>query len=75
MRGHNPSPATKLSRAALTFRAAHVNFPPPIGERTAYLFPFSDQVFFPRRSAPARRSPASHSNLPGSELCCRCSCG
>ena len=27
--------------------SARVNFPPPIGERTAYLFPFSDQVFFP----------------------------
>ena len=27
--------------------AARVNFPPPLGERTAYLFPFSDQVFFP----------------------------
>ncbi len=27
--------------------SARVNFPPPLGERTAYLFPFSDQVFFP----------------------------
>jgi saccharopine dehydrogenase (NAD+, L-lysine-forming) len=27
--------------------AARVNFPPPLGKRTAYLFPFSDQVFFP----------------------------
>ena len=28
-------------------RSARVTFPPPLGERTAYLFPFSDQVFFP----------------------------
>ena len=28
-------------------RAAGVTFPPPLGRRTAYLFPFSDQVFFP----------------------------
>ena len=27
--------------------AARVIFPPPLGRRTAYLFPFSDQVFFP----------------------------
>src|SRR5215207_5327645 len=27
--------------------SARVNFPPPLGKRTAYLFPFSDQVFFP----------------------------
>jgi len=27
---------------------AHVSFPPPIGPRTAYLFPFSDQVYFPQ---------------------------
>src|SRR5215212_2948022 len=27
--------------------SARVNFPPPLGERTAYLFPFSDQIFFP----------------------------
>jgi saccharopine dehydrogenase-like NADP-dependent oxidoreductase len=27
-------------------RAARVTFPPPLGQRTAYLFPFSDQVFF-----------------------------
>ena len=27
--------------------SAHVTFPPPLGEKTAYLFPFSDQVFFP----------------------------
>ena len=27
--------------------SARVTFPPPLGERTAYLFPFSDQVFFP----------------------------
>jgi saccharopine dehydrogenase (NAD+, L-lysine forming) len=27
---------------------ARVTFPPPLGRRTAYLFPFSDQVFFPR---------------------------
>jgi saccharopine dehydrogenase-like NADP-dependent oxidoreductase len=27
--------------------AARVPFPPPIGWRAAYLFPFSDQVFFP----------------------------
>ena len=27
---------------------AHVSFPPPIGLRTAYLFPFSDQVYFPQ---------------------------
>jgi len=27
--------------------SASVNFAPPLGERTAYLFPFSDQVFFP----------------------------
>jgi saccharopine dehydrogenase (NAD+, L-lysine forming) len=26
--------------------AAHVIFPPPLGRRMAYLFPFSDQVFF-----------------------------
>ncbi|HEX5849089.1 MAG TPA: saccharopine dehydrogenase NADP-binding domain-containing protein [Rubrobacter sp.] len=26
---------------------ARVTFPPPFGRRTAYLFPFSDQVFFP----------------------------
>jgi hypothetical protein len=25
----------------------HVTFPPPLGRRTAYLFPFSDQVGFP----------------------------
>jgi saccharopine dehydrogenase (NAD+, L-lysine-forming) len=28
-------------------RAAQVIFPPPLGSRTAYLFPFSDQVGFP----------------------------
>jgi saccharopine dehydrogenase (NAD+, L-lysine forming) len=27
--------------------SARVEFPPPLGERTAYPFPFSDQVFFP----------------------------
>jgi saccharopine dehydrogenase (NAD+, L-lysine-forming) len=27
-------------------RSARVDFAPPLGERTAYLFPFSDQVFF-----------------------------
>jgi len=27
--------------------SARVTFPPPLGGRTAYLFPFSDQVFFP----------------------------
>lgn len=27
--------------------SARVTFPPPLGERTAYMFPFSDQVFFP----------------------------
>jgi saccharopine dehydrogenase-like NADP-dependent oxidoreductase len=27
--------------------SASANFAPPLGERTAYLFPFSDQVFFP----------------------------
>jgi saccharopine dehydrogenase (NAD+, L-lysine forming) len=27
--------------------SARVNFPRPLGERTSYLFPFSDQVFFP----------------------------
>ena len=27
--------------------AARVQFPAPLGSRTAYLFPFSDQVFFP----------------------------
>jgi saccharopine dehydrogenase (NAD+, L-lysine-forming) len=27
--------------------SARINFPPPLGERKAYLFPFSDQVFFP----------------------------
>ena len=27
--------------------SARVNFPPPLGERKSYLFPFSDQVFFP----------------------------
>jgi len=26
---------------------ARVEFPPPLGRRTAYLFPFFDQVFFP----------------------------
>jgi saccharopine dehydrogenase (NAD+, L-lysine forming) len=26
---------------------ARVDFPPPLGRRMAYLFPFSDQVFFP----------------------------
>ena len=28
--------------------AARIQFPPPLGRRTAYLFPFSDQVFFPQ---------------------------
>jgi len=28
-------------------KAASVIFPPPLGRRTAYLFPFSDQIFFP----------------------------
>jgi len=28
--------------------SARVNFPPPLGERRSYLFPFSDQVFFPK---------------------------
>jgi len=28
-------------------RAAHVIFPPPLGRRTAFLFPFSDQASFP----------------------------
>jgi saccharopine dehydrogenase (NAD+, L-lysine forming) len=27
--------------------SARVNFPPPLGGRRSYLFPFSDQVFFP----------------------------
>ena len=27
---------------------ARIDFPPPLGRRTAYLFPFSDQVFFPQ---------------------------
>jgi saccharopine dehydrogenase-like NADP-dependent oxidoreductase len=27
---------------------ARVTFPAPLGKRTAYLFPFSDQVFFPK---------------------------
>jgi saccharopine dehydrogenase-like NADP-dependent oxidoreductase len=27
--------------------SARVTFPPPLGQRTAYLFPFSDQAFFP----------------------------
>ncbi|HJQ28963.1 MAG TPA: saccharopine dehydrogenase NADP-binding domain-containing protein, partial [Rubrobacter sp.] len=27
--------------------SARIKFPRPLGERTAYLFPFSDQVFFP----------------------------
>jgi saccharopine dehydrogenase-like NADP-dependent oxidoreductase len=27
---------------------ARVNFPPPLGKRMAYLFPFSDQAFFPK---------------------------
>jgi saccharopine dehydrogenase (NAD+, L-lysine-forming) len=27
--------------------SARVNFPPPLGGRSSYLFPFSDQVFFP----------------------------
>jgi saccharopine dehydrogenase-like NADP-dependent oxidoreductase len=27
--------------------SARVNFPPPLGERKSYMFPFSDQVFFP----------------------------
>src|SRR5215208_3440559 len=30
---------------------ARVNFPPPLGKRTAYPFPFSDQVFFPKTLA------------------------
>jgi saccharopine dehydrogenase-like NADP-dependent oxidoreductase len=35
-------------RAARAFGGAtHVTFPPPLGRRTAYLFPFSDQVGFP----------------------------
>ncbi len=35
-------------RAARAFGGAtHVIFPPPLGRRTAYLFPFSDQVGFP----------------------------
>jgi saccharopine dehydrogenase (NAD+, L-lysine forming) len=38
--------------------SARVEFPPPLGERTAYPFPFSDQVFFPRRSVPGRPSRA-----------------
>src|SRR5215213_8877431 len=29
------------------FGSARVDFPPPLGGRTAYPFPFSDQVFFP----------------------------
>ena len=29
-------------------KPARVSFPQPIGPRTAYLFPFSDQVFFPQ---------------------------
>jgi saccharopine dehydrogenase-like NADP-dependent oxidoreductase len=34
-------------RSTRAFRgAARVTFPPPLGQRTAYLFPFSDQVFF-----------------------------
>ena len=28
--------------------SARVNFPPPLGERRSYLFPFSDQVYFPK---------------------------
>jgi saccharopine dehydrogenase-like NADP-dependent oxidoreductase len=28
-------------------KSARVSFPPPLGEKTAYLFPFSDQVFYP----------------------------
>jgi saccharopine dehydrogenase (NAD+, L-lysine-forming) len=27
---------------------ARIDFPPPLGRRMAYLFPFSDQVFFPQ---------------------------
>jgi saccharopine dehydrogenase (NAD+, L-lysine forming) len=27
---------------------ARVDFPPPLGRRVAYLFPFSDQIFFPK---------------------------
>ena len=30
---------------------ARVNFLPPLGKRTAYPFPFSDQVFFPKTLA------------------------
>ena len=30
---------------------ARVDFPPPLGKRTAYPFPFSDQVFFPKTLA------------------------
>ncbi|HYQ82415.1 MAG TPA: saccharopine dehydrogenase NADP-binding domain-containing protein, partial [Rubrobacter sp.] len=30
---------------------ARVKFPPPLGKRTAYPFPFSDQVFFPKTLA------------------------
>src|SRR5215213_8749879 len=29
------------------YGSSRVNFPPPLGERTAYPFPFSDQVSFP----------------------------
>lgn len=48
-------------RRVLPFaQPAAVLFPPPLGRRTAYLFPFSDQVFFPQtfaaRTALARLS-------------------
>jgi saccharopine dehydrogenase-like NADP-dependent oxidoreductase len=37
----------ELQPAHAFSRAARVTFAPPLGRRTAYLFPFSDQVFFP----------------------------
>jgi saccharopine dehydrogenase-like NADP-dependent oxidoreductase len=37
----------ELQPAHAFSRAARMTFAPPLGRRTAYLFPFSDQVFFP----------------------------
>jgi saccharopine dehydrogenase (NAD+, L-lysine forming) len=43
--------AVRIGGREVTMRpfsgSARVEFPPPLGERTAYPFPFSDQVFFP----------------------------
>jgi saccharopine dehydrogenase (NAD+, L-lysine forming) len=37
----------KLQSARAFGTGTPMTFPPPLGRRTAYLFPFSDQVFFP----------------------------